>query len=60
MSLGQVAQLGGASARYAKAVGSIPGQGTYKKSTNECINELNNKSMFVFLYLSSFPPPLKK
>ena len=33
---------------------SVPAQGTYRESANECINKWNDKSMFMFLSLS--PP----
>ena len=44
--------------QYAKVAGSIPDQGTYKKSTNRCINKWNNKS--ISLSLSLFLPPLSQ
>ena len=50
---GGVVQLVGASSQYTEVVGSIPGQGTYKNQTNECINKWNNKQMFL-----SLSPPL--
>ena len=46
---GQAAQLVRVWSRETKAAGLIPGQGTYKKSTNECKNKWNNKSMFLSL-----------
>ena len=57
-SPGQVAQLVRAPSRHAKVMGSIPDQGTYKKSTNRCINKWNNKS--ISLSLSLFLPPLSQ
>ena len=46
LSPGQGAQLVGALSQYTKAVGSISGQGTDKRSTNECTSKWKNKSVF--------------
>ena len=46
---GWVVQWIRVSSQYAKAVGSIPGEGTYKNQPTNVEVKWNNKSMFLFL-----------